>query len=187
MKYTAHYCTVWRFRFKAKWNDGAHDPTNQPCDESEWWARRESPHYVIEFDHPQVRLRRKEGRKEGSVPSNLRGTNLTDEGDKGEGRSISIFDCAMPLESWSEPLALGFWRKFLFCLFRRTTKCGDFFLHTFYRVTIQLVANLPLTSRQKFRFDLARPGQARPKRNLCFEVNGRSNTTWCVTQYISQK
>ena len=30
-----------------------------------------------------------------------------------------------------------------------------------YRVTIQLVANLPLTSEQKFRFGLARPGQAK--------------------------
>ena len=42
-----------------------------------------------------------------------------------------------------------------------------------YRVTEQLVQNLPLNSNQKFRFGLARPGQARPKRNFCFEVNGR--------------
>ena len=42
-----------------------------------------------------------------------------------------------------------------------------------YRVTIQLVANLPLTSEQKFRFGLVRPGQARPKGNFCFEVNRR--------------
>ena len=41
-----------------------------------------------------------------------------------------------------------------------------------YRVTIQLVANLPLTSKQKFRSGLARPGQARPKRNFWFEVLG---------------
>ena len=37
-----------------------------------------------------------------------------------------------------------------------------------YRVTIPLVQNLPLTSKQK-----ARPGQARPKQSFCFEVNGR--------------
>ena len=30
--------------------------------------------------------------------------------------------------------------------------------HQIYRVTIQLVANLPLTSKQKFHFGLARPG-----------------------------
>ena len=35
-----------------------------------------------------------------------------------------------------------------------------------YRVTIQLVQNLPLTSNQKFRFGLARLGQSRPKRNF---------------------
>ena len=46
-----------------------------------------------------------------------------------------------------------------------------------YRVTIQLVANLPLTSEQKFRFGLDRPGQARPERNFCFEVNGRFATS----------
>ena len=42
-----------------------------------------------------------------------------------------------------------------------------------YRVTIPLVQNLPLTTKQKFRFDLGRPGEARPKRNFCFEVNRR--------------
>ena len=42
-----------------------------------------------------------------------------------------------------------------------------------YRVTEQLVQNLLLTSKHAFRFGLARLGQARPKRNLCFEVNGR--------------
>ena len=31
-----------------------------------------------------------------------------------------------------------------------------------YRVTYQVVKNLLLTSKQKFRFGLARPGQARP-------------------------
>ena len=46
-----------------------------------------------------------------------------------------------------------------------------------YRVTIQLVGNLPLTSKQKFHFGLARPGQARPKRNLSFEVNRRFVTS----------
>ena len=53
-----------------------------------------------------------------------------------------------------------------------------------YRVTHQFVTNLPLTSKQKFCFCLAWPGQARPKRNFCFEVNGRFPTTWCVTLYI---
>ena len=35
-----------------------------------------------------------------------------------------------------------------------------------YRVNIQLVANLPLTSKPKFHFGLARPGQARPNGTL---------------------
>ena len=46
-----------------------------------------------------------------------------------------------------------------------------------YRVTIQLVQNLPLTTKQKLRFGLTRPGKARPKRHFCFEVNGRFCTT----------
>ena len=37
---------------------------------------------------------------------------------------------------------------------------------TLYRVTIQLVANLPLNSKQKFHFGMARPGQAKPKHNF---------------------
>ena len=41
----------------------------------------------------------------------------------------------------------------------------------FYRVTITLVQNLLLTSKQKFRFGLARAGQV--KRNFCSEVNRR--------------
>ena len=41
-----------------------------------------------------------------------------------------------------------------------------------YRVTHLLVQNLLLTSKVKFSFSLAWPGQARPKRNLTFEVNG---------------
>ena len=49
--------------------------------------------------------------------------------------------------------------------------------HVNYRVTIQLVANLPLTSKQKFHFGLARPGQSRPKRNFSFEVNRRFATS----------
>ena len=32
---------------------------------------------------------------------------------------------------------------------------------------------------------LARPGQARPKWNFCFEVRGRFATTWCVTLYCN--
>ena len=44
---------------------------------------------------------------------------------------------------------------------------------TMYRVTHLVDSNLPLTSKQKFCFGLARSGQARPKRNFCFEVKGR--------------
>ena len=45
-------------------------------------------------------------------------------------------------------------------------------MSTAYRVTHQVVVNLPLTTKQKFRFGLARPGQARPKRNLmCHPVH----------------
>ena len=50
-----------------------------------------------------------------------------------------------------------------------------------YRVTIQLVQNLPLTSKQKFLFCLDWPGLARPKRNFCFKVNGRFCTSRMVT------
>ena len=46
-----------------------------------------------------------------------------------------------------------------------------------YRVTTQVGPNLPLTSEQKFRFGLARPGHARPKWNSCFEVNRRFGPT----------
>ena len=53
----------------------------------------------------------------------------------------------------------------------------------FYRVTEQLVQNTPLSSKQKFRFGLARPGQARLKRNYCFEFNGRFCTSCSVTLY----
>ena len=53
-----------------------------------------------------------------------------------------------------------------------------------YRVTRLLVQNLPLTSKVKFRFGLARPGQARPKRNFTFEVNGRFCTRRWVTLYV---
>ena len=35
-----------------------------------------------------------------------------------------------------------------------------------YRVTHQVDSNLPLTSNQKFRFGLSKPGQTRPKRNF---------------------
>ena len=34
----------------------------------------------------------------------------------------------------------------------------------------QILQNLPLTSKLKFRFGLARSGQARPKQNFCFET-----------------
>ena len=55
-------------------------------------------------------------------------------------------------------------------------------LQWMYRVTHQVKPNLPLTSTQKFCFGLAWSGQA--KRNLCFYVNGRFGSTWCVTLYI---
>ena len=49
-----------------------------------------------------------------------------------------------------------------------------FFLGTLnhYRVTHQVVTNLPLASKQKFRFGLACPDLALPKLNFCFEGNG---------------
>ena len=46
-----------------------------------------------------------------------------------------------------------------------------------YRVTIQLVTKLLLTSKQNFSFGLARPGEARPKQNFYFEVSGRFVTS----------
>ena len=46
-------------------------------------------------------------------------------------------------------------------------------IQCFYRETHQVVTNLPLTSKQKLCFGLARPVQARPKQNFCFAVNGR--------------
>ena len=46
-----------------------------------------------------------------------------------------------------------------------------------YRVTHHVVQNLPLTAKQKLHFGLAWLGLARPKRNFCFEVNGRFWTT----------
>ena len=52
-----------------------------------------------------------------------------------------------------------------------------------YRVTHLLVQNLPLTSKVKFRFGLACPGLARPKRNFTFEVNGRFCTRRWVDLY----
>ena len=50
-------------------------------------------------------------------------------------------------------------------------------MNNMYRVTHHIVQNLPLTSKHKFCFGLAMPGHARPKRNICFEINGRFWTT----------
>ena len=50
---------------------------------------------------------------------------------------------------------------------------NELYFNLLYRVTIPPVQNLPLTSKQKFRFGLVWPGLARLKRNFCFEVNGR--------------
>ena len=46
-------------------------------------------------------------------------------------------------------------------------------LPSIYSVTHHVDSNLPLTSKREFSFDLARQGLVRPKRNFCFEVNGR--------------
>ena len=43
-----------------------------------------------------------------------------------------------------------------------------------YRVAIQLVANLPLTSKQKFHFGLARPG--RPGQNGTYVLKSTGGT-----------
>ena len=59
----------------------------------------------------------------------------------------------------------------------------DIIRHALYRVTHQVVTNLLLTSKQKFRFGLPCPGLARPKRNFCFEVNGSFIATWYVYLY----
>ena len=50
---------------------------------------------------------------------------------------------------------------------------------------IRLLANLPLTSKQKFL--LAWPGQDRQKWNFCFEISGRFATSCCVTLYTKPK
>ena len=54
-----------------------------------------------------------------------------------------------------------------------------------YRVTQNVGQNLLLTSNQKFRFGLARPGQAKPSQNGTFvlNVNRRFWPTFCVTLY----
>ena len=49
--------------------------------------------------------------------------------------------------------------------------CFLLFLVQLYRVTIQLVQNLRLTSRQKFRFGLVCPGLARPTRNFFLDLS----------------
>ena len=48
---------------------------------------------------------------------------------------------------------------------------------TMYRVTHLVDSNLPLTSKQKFCFGLAWPDLDRPKRDFCFDVNGRVGST----------
>ena len=52
-------------------------------------------------------------------------------------------------------------------------------------MTHRVEPNLPLTSKQKFRFGLAWPDLDRPERNLCFDVNGRFGSTRCVTLYLN--
>ena len=46
-----------------------------------------------------------------------------------------------------------------------------------YGATNLVDSNLPLTSKLKFRIGLANPDLARPKRNFCFDVNGRFEST----------
>ena len=59
----------------------------------------------------------------------------------------------------------------------------NYFSHC--RVTHLVDSNIPLTSKQKFRFGLAiLSGQARPIRNFCFDVNGRFESMRCVTLYM---
>ena len=50
-----------------------------------------------------------------------------------------------------------------------------------YRATEKLDPNLPLMSKQKFQFGLAYPDLASPKRNFCFDVNGRIGSSSSVT------
>ena len=50
-----------------------------------------------------------------------------------------------------------------------------------YRVTQHVGSNLPVPL--KFRFGLACPDLARPKRNFCVDVNWRFEPTCCVTLY----
>ena len=52
--------------------------------------------------------------------------------------------------------------------------------NSMYRVTIQVVTNLPLTSKHKFRFNMR---SLYFYATLCFGVNGRFETTGVVTLY----
>ena len=55
-----------------------------------------------------------------------------------------------------------------------------------YRVTHLVDSNLRLTSKQKFLIGLACPDLVRPKRNFCFDANGRFESTRCVTPHNSE-
>ena len=58
-------------------------------------------------------------------------------------------------------------------------------INSMYRVTIQLVQSLLLTSKLKFRFSLARPGKARPKRNFFLEsTGGFAQAEWSPCTYL---
>ena len=59
----------------------------------------------------------------------------------------------------------------------------SFCMRPMYWVTQQVGSNLPLTSKQKFRFSLTCPDLARPKQNVWFDVNRRFESTRCVTLY----
>ena len=87
-------------------------------------------------------------------------------------------------QSWQRPRATGysFWSKAAVRILYIKYNIKP--TETLYGVTNRVEPNLPLTSKQYFRFGLAWLGLARPKWNLCFKVNGRFCTTWCVTLYL---
>ena len=54
-----------------------------------------------------------------------------------------------------------------------------------YRVTQHIGSNLQLTSKHKFRFDLACPDLARPKPKFCVDINGRFEPTLLYHPVVS--
>ena len=62
----------------------------------------------------------------------------------------------LPLCPLERPLAMNVYCKFRIELLSRPRLAFELRLSVFYRVTIQVVSNLPLTPRQKFRFIMMR-------------------------------